>query len=297
MNDTGCFVSALKTGAPYPSSNSDLSINAESSNPTVPEGVIDTQTIVNEAGSNTPSVLPVYIRETRVPDQVGSCAPGEPPEKPDVLDFSRLDPICPINVNNIRNRWLNPYIHGVEQEIKEYPAAVNDFIYRVLKSYAAVAARGRDTLPFIHPTQIKASDSSLATCLSLVRISENPVPGSEATAAIILQREMESIAKVHDDYDDMSLLAAFQAYLIYTVVLFFRLNQGSNPFFRSAMMNLQELACSSSRRGLICSTDATHTRPRWEEWIAAKAKRRTFGPRELPYFPRHGTTWSFCTIK
>lgn len=44
---------------------------------------------------------------------------------------------------------------------------------------------------------------------------------------------------------------------------------------RSAMMNLQELACSSSRQGLVCSADQRRVRPRWEEWIIAETKRRT----------------------
>lgn len=198
-------------------------------------------------------------------------------DSPEVLDFSNLDLTCPINVDEINNRCLNPYIPGPEQTIKEYPASVTRFIYRILKSYAAMAARGRDTVPFLHPIQIKhqPAGSPLTTCLSLVRISENPLPGSEHSAAIVLQREMESIVAICGNYDDMYLLAAFQAYLIYTMVLFFRLSQGPSSFFRSAMMNLQKLACSSSRQGLVCAADEHHARPRWEEWIVTEAKRRT----------------------
>ncbi|OBT67283.1 hypothetical protein VE03_02624 [Pseudogymnoascus sp. 23342-1-I1] len=274
-SNTDSLISALVPGASYPSPNSDLLINAGGSNPTLPHHTIDTQTIINDADFVVSSGPPGCIPESRIARHPDSSAAGEVPEKPDILDFSHLDLICPINVDDISNRWLNPYISSVGQEIKEYPAPVTRFIYRVLKSYAAVAARGRDTLPFVHPVQMKTPGSRLTTCLSLVRISENPLPGSEDTAAIILQREMENIAQVRDDYDDISLLAAFQAYLIYTMILFFRLSQKSNPFFRSAMMNLQELACSSSRRGLVCTVDAIHTRPRWEEWIVAEAKRRT----------------------
>lgn len=240
----------------------------EGSNPTLPEHI-------NDADSVMSSMPPDCIPESRIPTYLGWSALGKKSEKSDIFDFSRLDLVCPINVDDIRNRWLNPYIPGAGQEIKHYPDLITRFIYRVLKSYAAVAARGRDTLPFIHPAQMKTPGSHLTTCLSLVRISENPLPGSEETAAIIIQREMENIAQVRDDYDDMSLLAAFQAYLIYTMILFFRLSSGTNPFFRSAMMNLQELACSSSRRGLVCTGETTNTRPTWEEWIVAETKRRT----------------------
>lgn len=199
----------------------------------------------------------------------------EVPEKPETLDFSCLDLICPVNVDDISNRWLKPYIPDDGQQVKEYPASVTRFIDRVLKSYAGVAARGRHTLPFVHASQMKTPDSRLATCLNLVRISANPIPGSEDTSALVLQREMESIVQANVDHDDISLLTAFQTYLIYTMVLYFQLGQRNNPFFRSAMMNLQQLACSASRRGLVCTTDASHTRPRWEEWIVTEAKRRT----------------------
>ena len=199
-------------------------------------------------------------------------------EKSNNLDFTHLDLICPINVDDIRNRWLSPYIPDPEQTIKEYPATVTRFIYRILKSYASFATRGRGILPFIHPMQINEQSSAatpLTTCLSLIRICENPLPGSENSAAIVLQREMEFITDTRDNYDDMPLLAAFQAYLIYTMVLFFRLSQGPSPFFRQAMINLQELACSCSRRGLVSAAHQHHMRPSWEEWIVTEAKRRT----------------------
>ncbi|ATY60515.1 C6 finger domain [Cordyceps militaris] len=204
---------------------------------------------------------------------------SNPPDEADTrrgLDFARLRLACPIDVERIQNRWLNPYLEQPDQIVKEYPPKVTRFIFRVLKSYAAVAARGRVALPFVHPTQMDIPGSHLATCLSLARVSDNPLPGSEDAAAAILQREMDSItANDLDAAGHLSTLAAFQAYLIYILILFFHLNQGPSPFFRTAMTTLQGLACVTSRMGLVCAADATHTRPRWEEWIITEAKRRT----------------------
>jgi hypothetical protein len=76
-------------------------------------------------------------------------------------------------------------------------------------------------------------------------------------------------------YNSEGLFAAFQAYLIYAMVLFFQLDQDSNRQFRDIMTKLQELACASARHGLVCATDQQRARPRWEEWIVAEAKRRT----------------------
>lgn len=193
------------------------------------------------------------------------------------LNFGYLDLVCPINVEDISNRWLNPYIPGPEQTLKSYPVTVTKYIWSILNSYAASATRGRGIPPFIHPAQLSDQKASLPlnTCLSLIRMSEHPLPGTESAAALILQREMESIAATREKYDDMALLAAYQAYLVYALVLFFRLNQGSSAFFRQAMMTLQELACSTSRRGLVCAADRHHARPQWEEWIVTESKRRT----------------------
>ncbi|KAI1778756.1 hypothetical protein F4818DRAFT_227941 [Hypoxylon cercidicola] len=206
---------------------------------------------------------------------------SHPSPTPDTLDFSALELFSPINVDQISNRWLHSYIPIPEQKVKDYPATVTAFIYRVLKSYVAVAIRGRGIPPFIHSSQIMASSirPPLSTCLSLIRICERPLPGSQGVASDVLQREMSNIYERHriDDrnYDDVTLLAAFQAYLIYSMALFFRLDQVSSPFLRQAMMNLQELACSSSRGGLMCTAEQQRSRPRWESWIVAEAKRRT----------------------
>ncbi|KAJ5732140.1 hypothetical protein N7493_003621 [Penicillium malachiteum] len=197
----------------------------------------------------------------------------------DGLDFSNLYLFCPINVDEITTRWMNPYIPVLGQQVKQYPAGVSAFIFRTLKSYAGIAARGRGVLPFIHHTQMSVSGSPagspLTTCLSLIRICETPSPGSEATAMMMIQREMQNVMESSTGYDDLCLLGAFQAYLIYCLVLFFRLDPGTTAHLRPAMMSLQTLAHLSSKQGLICMTDQQRTRPRWEEWIVTEIKRRT----------------------
>lgn len=195
----------------------------------------------------------------------------------ETLDPSDLELFCPINADDISNRWLNSYVPVPGQKIKEYPTSITAFIYRILKSYAAITVRGRGVPPFVHASQMMAASARppLSTCLTLVRICEEPLPGSESVAADVLQREMNNLYERRGTYDDMALLAAFQAYLIYSMVLFFRLSHDSNPFLRQAMMNLQGLASSNSRRGLMCIAEQQRVRPRWEAWIVAEARRRT----------------------
>lgn len=199
------------------------------------------------------------------------------PTRLEKLDFSSLELFTPINVDSISNRWLNPYIPVPGQKVKDYPPTITAFIYRILKSYVSVTVNGRGIPPFVHSSQILATSAQppLSTCLSIVRICERPLPGSESTAADVLQREMNVLYEKQRDYDDVTLLAAFQAYLIYSMTLFFGSGQISIPFLRQAVMNLQEIACSSSRGGLMCLADQQRARPRWEAWIVAEAKRRT----------------------
>ncbi|EGO59981.1 hypothetical protein NEUTE1DRAFT_121670 [Neurospora tetrasperma FGSC 2508] len=214
------------------------------------------------------------------------------------LDFSHVDLVCPINANDIQNRWLKPYIVAVRgQTAKTLSPSITAFTYRILKSYAAIAVRGgHDSIPpFLHPVHVLhtlPNTPALSTCLSLIRSCEKPLPGSEGVLAEVLQREMNKLYEQYgtqtcdddDDDDSAALLAAFQAYLVYTLVLYYRLHVGRDaadyPFLRlqQAMMHLQEIACACSARGLVCSTEqdgAQGARPRWETWIVAETKRRT----------------------
>ncbi|SCV53949.1 related to integral membrane protein [Fusarium fujikuroi] len=186
------------------------------------------------------------------------------------LHFDTLDLVCPINSDDIKNRWLNSYVPLPGQSPKNYNQSVINFVYRMLKSYASTVIRGR-LPPFIHPMQ--QSLVPLSTCFTLVRICD-PLPGNVSIAADILQREMTRLYEERGTYEGVNLLGVFQAYLIYSMVLFFHLGP-SMPFLRQAMINLQEIACATSREGLVCAAEQRGVLPKWASWIMAEAKRRT----------------------
>lgn len=236
--------------------------------------------IMNAGSPNSSATFPMALgRRVITPTVMPSGSTNLPQngfDRFEALDFSDLDLACPISVDGIASRWMNPFIPDDEQRIKSYPPNVIGFISRMLKAHAGSAIRGRELLPFIHSAQMKhQTPSPLTTCLSLVRMCQNPLPGSENAAIMIFQREMENIATSGGTYDDIFLLAAFQAYLIYSMVLFFQLDIARNNSFRQTMITLQELAHASCKGGLICTADQSRARPRWEEWIIAEAKRRT----------------------
>ncbi|KAL3442471.1 hypothetical protein BJX65DRAFT_321496 [Aspergillus insuetus] len=228
--------------------------------PDTPRTTISTTFSLEAARSTTAAVLPVTRDRSE-----------------EELDFSSLGLVCPINPDDIQNRWIQAYIPVPGQIVKNYPTGVAKFIYRTLKSHAASAVHGRGVLPFIHVKQMAGQQkgSPLTTCLSLVRICGNQIPGCQHSTAGILQREMNAVYDCRSMYSPEALFAAFQAYLIYAMVLFFQLSQDGDRQFRDTMTKLQELACASARHGLICAADQKRARPRWEEWIVAEAKRRT----------------------
>lgn len=213
-------------------------------------------------------------------DAVGSDSPDRHRSAPghrETPDFAHLRLCCPINVDDIQNRWLNLFVPMPGQQPKQYPAAITLFISRVLKSYVAAASRGRTVPPFIHLLQMRvlASVPPLSICLSLMRMCEQPAPGSEGVIVDLLRREMATIYANRSGYDHTAMLAAFQAFLLYAMSLFFTLAQGPDAGMREAMMHLQHLAAMSCRHGLVCAEEQQRARPKWEAWAVAEAKRRT----------------------
>lgn len=236
-------------------------------------------TFAGPADGTSPTVISSEVPAISAAASAASVlSPSQNPNSDSITACINLELVCPINADFIGSRWLNQYVPVPGQEVKKYPDHIKVFIPKILGSYASIAVRGRGIPPFIHLTQMQSplARPPLSTCMSLVRICETMLPGSDAAAADVIQREMSSLYEQHASMDDgISLLSAFQAHLLYLMLLFFRLGHLVGQSLRRAMMDLQEIASLCSRRGLVCVAEQKGTRPRWESWIAAEAKRRT----------------------
>lgn len=73
------------------------------------------------------------------------------------------------------------------------------------------------------------------------------------------------------DQHDYELLSAFQAYLIYSILMYF---SPRGDFPEKTMVTLMNMAFQTSRNGLFCTAEIERTKPTWESWIVAAAKRR-----------------------
>jgi hypothetical protein len=71
------------------------------------------------------------------------------------------------------------------------------------------------------------------------------------------------------------MLAALQAYLLYSMMLFFETPSPMNFVQQDIMIKLQDLAGDVAGKGTVCLAETRDTRPDWESWIIASAKRRT----------------------
>ena len=73
------------------------------------------------------------------------------------------------------------------------------------------------------------------------------------------------------DKHDYELLSDFQAYLIYSIMIYF---SRRGDFADEIMITLMEMAFRTARNGLLCSAELARTKPTWESWIIAATKRR-----------------------
>lgn len=116
------------------------------------------------------------------------------------LDFTAVDLAPGVHAEDIRDRWLRPYILpplGRNETPKVYHLFTVQYISRVLSTYPRSMLRDGGIPPIIHRTQIEAGEMprALANCYSLVRLWQQAVPGSEAMVVSTLEREMERLAE------------------------------------------------------------------------------------------------------
>jgi hypothetical protein len=74
--------------------------------------------------------------------------------------------------------------------------------------------------------------------------------------------------------DDLDILGAFQAYLIYSIMANFSPIQGSDVVNDVTMATLHEMAFRNAQAGLVSQAELSHSRPSWESWIVVSTRRR-----------------------
>lgn len=116
------------------------------------------------------------------------------------LDFTAINLVPSINAEDIRDRWLRPYILpplGRNETPKIHHPFTIQYISRVLSTYPRCMLEDQGIPPIIHWTQIEAGEMprALANCYSLVRMWQRAVPGSETMVMDTLTRDMERLTE------------------------------------------------------------------------------------------------------
>ncbi|EXJ62049.1 hypothetical protein A1O7_02482, partial [Cladophialophora yegresii CBS 114405] len=187
----------------------------------------------------------------------------------ETLDFSHVQLMCTVDAHRIRVRWLESLLPSIDQRPKPFQPATMSFVASIFKSYPGMFVDG-GCPPFVHWSQVtgEATCQPLENCMNMARMWAARTVGSADMVQEVIQQEMKRL------FEKGNLLATFQAYLLYAIMLFpSTISAGS--IHQDVMMRLQELAGDAAGRGTICYAEMESTRPDWESWIIASAKRRT----------------------
>ena len=113
----------------------------------------------------------------------------------DTPTFTDLSLICTIDSSRVRNRWMEAFVPSPNQRPKNFPPSIIQFISRVFETYPRMMLHPGNPPPIIHPSQLAVPDlpTPLANCLSLVRMWEGQVRGSEVIVRETVEKEMKRL--------------------------------------------------------------------------------------------------------
>ncbi|KAL2128966.1 hypothetical protein VTI74DRAFT_8405 [Chaetomium olivicolor] len=193
------------------------------------------------------------------------------------LDFTNLDLVPLADADQIRLRWMRPFFAVGEQPIKAFHPFTLQYISCVLRTYPKQMIEDSGFPPIIHPMQMAEGSTAvaLANCYSLIRLWHHRAPGSEEIVAGTIQREMSRLEGLDSNAGQLDTLAAFQAYLIYSILAYFFPIQEEALVHDGTMMTLQEMAFRVAQSGLVSQAELGQSQPEWESWVVVSAKRRT----------------------
>ncbi|KAJ6476311.1 hypothetical protein C8R45DRAFT_1009562 [Mycena sanguinolenta] len=228
------------------------------------------------ASSTAPDAFAPLGASSTAPDVFAHTSTSASPTTTAVELSNSSSPI--LESIRIGSRWMDVLLPPPGRMPKKFSPHAVQYMSRVLKSYPRALVRDDNALPpIVHPFQSVAPQQLLVNCRTLLRMWENRAPGSEALVRETLKREMNKVFEEHHNYDHITLLSACQAYLLYSLYLFFCTDPATSALVdTSNMINLQELASAMSLRLYPPGSESAPTPPQdWDAWIVAEAKRRT----------------------
>ncbi|KAI0129492.1 hypothetical protein BJ170DRAFT_275965 [Xylariales sp. AK1849] len=202
-----------------------------------------------------PSLGQVSLDLTHTPNS------GPPPPSPEELDSWIMSVVT------------RPLAVDPEQLVKHSMRTV----FRVLRSWPRMLAKGFQVPPMIHFLQFKdGPPRPMANCITLCNMWSGQCDSAAAIVEDAVRKEVDIILGKYRTYDEPTLLAAQQAVVIYLLLLIFPTpNQTSQSIIsKSLFTQIQTMGYYVASTGLILPEESTHVRPAWQTWAYIEAKRR-----------------------
>lgn len=161
------------------------------------------------------------------------------------------------------------------------PQLVNhsmEYIFRILRTWPRIMAKGIQLPPMIHPSQSPAVTKSkwLLNCYTIVKMWYGQCLGTSEIVQETVKKEMHEIMSAYQSFDETNVLAALQALSIYLLLLLFPSNdQSSLPILEEDLFRqIRQIVYHVASSGLVLAEERTNVRPTWEAWLHITTKRR-----------------------
>ncbi|CAG9989316.1 unnamed protein product [Clonostachys byssicola] len=119
----------------------------------------------------------------------------------------------------------------------------------------------------------------LSNCLALCRMWANnsPVETGGDFLKVSMKTELLRLLNEYQEYDGATLVAAFQAAIIYAIAMLFPAphQPPSKMFDLSTLAALKEFGEYIRSGTVMMPEEVSHTRPPWQEWLQVSCKRRS----------------------
>ncbi|KAK2760402.1 hypothetical protein FQN54_002472 [Arachnomyces sp. PD_36] len=198
----------------------------------------------------------------------------------DMIQFNSGSHLPGDDSSRIMESILNQYPLDQPTESPKVALAKHsmELIFRVMRTWPRMLAEEFQLPPLIHPTQRSAKELPLplANCITLTKMWGGQCEGSELMVRNAVLKEVDDILDKFRDYDEITLLGALQALVMYTIILLFPSKNSTETMWDDATIfrEIRRIVSHVVSTGLFLQEEKEHIRPSWTAWVHVTSKRR-----------------------
>src|SRR5690242_12903407 len=193
--------------------------------------------------------------------------------RPEIIDYQ-----LPSAQRSLYHGWLLDPQNSTFQ-IPSLTRQSMQTLLRIIKTWPRMLAKGFQTPPFLHTTQINPETvlQPMISCTAITIAWSSQTAQSTHSVRESILFEMRHLFSTYRTYDERNLLAALQAITMYTIMLMYPCySQVSVSLIDPAIfLCLQRLVSYVVETGLVLAEESMTVRLDWESWVHITAKRTT----------------------